>query len=168
MITGLIVFGPLLAVGFAVVRFWGHGVSAHDVVLGAVLYAVTGHGVTVGYHRLFAHRSFKASRALKIALAVAGSLAFQGALIGWVSNHRLHHAHSDRDGDPHSPALSGGGPGSQLRGLWHAHMGWFFGAPPTSEQFVPDLLADADLRVVSRLFPLWCLLTLTIPFGLGW
>jgi stearoyl-CoA desaturase (delta-9 desaturase) len=47
-------------------------------------------------------------------------------------------------------------------------MGWFFGSPPTSEQFVTDLLADADLRVVSRLFPLWCLLTLTIPFGLGW
>jgi len=53
VITCLIVFGPLLAVVLAVVHFWAHGVSAHDLVLAVVLYFVAGHGVTIGFHRLF-------------------------------------------------------------------------------------------------------------------
>ena len=128
-ITCLIVFGPLLAVILAVIHFWGHGVSARDLVLAVALYAISGHGVTIGFHRLFAHRSFKARRPLKIALAVAGSMAFEGAVIGWVANHRLHHTFADRPGDPHSPALHGSGVIARLRGLGHAHMGWFFGPP---------------------------------------
>src|SRR5438105_6621033 len=73
VITCLIVFGPLLAVVLAVLHFWGHGVSARDLVLAVVLYLVAGHGVTVGFHRLFAHRSFKVRRPLQVALAVAAS-----------------------------------------------------------------------------------------------
>jgi len=169
VITCLIVFGPLLAVVLAVLHFWGHGVSARDLVLAVVLYFVAGHGVTVGFHRLFAHRSFKARRPLKIALAVAGSMAFEGAVIGWVANHRLHHTFADRPGDPHSPALHGSGATGRLRGLWHAHMGWFFGPPTMAEsRYAPDLMTDADLRVVSRLFPLWCVVSLALPFGIGW
>ena len=151
-ITCLIVFGPLLA-----------------VILAVALYAISGHGVTIGFHRLFAHRSFKARRPLKIALAVAGSMAFEGAVIGWVANHRLHHTFADRPGDPHSPALHGSGVIARLRGLGHAHMGWFFGPPAMAEsRYAPDLLADRDLRIISRLFPLWCVVSLALPFGLGW
>jgi stearoyl-CoA desaturase (delta-9 desaturase) len=168
-VTCLIVFGPLAAVVLAVLHFWGHGVSGRDLILAVVLYAVVGHGVTVGFHRLFAHRSFKARRPLKIALAVAGSMAFEGAVIGWVANHRLHHTFADRPGDPHSPALHGSGMTARWVGLWHAHMGWFFRPPATAEsRYAPDLLADGDLRTVSRLFPLWCVLSLALPFGVGW
>jgi stearoyl-CoA desaturase (Delta-9 desaturase) len=168
-ITCLIVFGPLLAVALAVLHFWGHGVGARDVALAVVLYAVTGHGVTVGFHRLFAHRSFKARRPLKIALAVAGSMAFEGAVIGWVANHRLHHTFADRPGDPHSPVAEGSGVAARWRGLWHAHMGWFFRPPAMAEtRYAPDLMADRDLRVVSRLFPLWCVVSLALPFAIGW
>jgi stearoyl-CoA desaturase (delta-9 desaturase) len=168
-VTALFVFGPLVALGFALVHFWNRGISALDVALTVGFYVVVGHGVSVGFHRLFAHRSFRAARGLKVALAVAGSMAFEGSLIAWVSNHRLHHAHADKDGDPHSPALNGSGFRHQLAGLWHAHMGWFFRPAATCQRkFGSDLAADADLRVVNRLFPVWCVLSLALPFGLGW
>src|SRR3954465_12455937 len=90
-ITVLLVVGPVVAVAGGVPLLWGHALHARDVVLGVILYAVTGHGVTVGFHRLFTHRSFKASRPLKVVLGVAGSMAIQGSLTGWVANHRRHH-----------------------------------------------------------------------------
>jgi stearoyl-CoA desaturase (delta-9 desaturase) len=169
VITVVFVIGPILALLFALQHFWGRGVSIRDIVLAVVFYVVIGHGVTVGFHRLFAHKSFHAKRWLKITLAVTGSMAFQGSIIAWVSNHRLHHAHSDKPGDPHSPALDGPGIRGQLKGLWHAHMGWFFRPAATSQQrFAPDLMADRDVRTVNRLFPLWCAVSLVVPFGLGW
>ncbi|CAN5662202.1 acyl-CoA desaturase [soil metagenome] len=166
--TALIVFGPLVALGYAAVRFWGSGITLLDVILAAVLYTVAGHGVTVGFHRLFAHRSFTANRPLKVALAVAGSLSFQGAVIGWVGDHRRHHAHSDRDGDPHSPYRRDGRTLAPLRGLWHAHTGWLFASrSDTGTRRPADLAADRDLVVIDRLFPLWCVVSLVLPFGLG-
>ena len=91
------------------------------------LFFVTGHGVTIGYHRLLALKSFVASRSLKLTLAAAGSMAFQGGPIGWVARYRRHHVFADAEQDPHSPHRFGGGVGGQLRGLWHAHVGWLFG-----------------------------------------
>jgi stearoyl-CoA desaturase (delta-9 desaturase) len=168
-LTTLVVVGPLLALGAAVVRFWGHGVSARDLVLAAAFYVVAGFGVTVGFHRLFTHRSFKANVPLEIGLAIAGSLAVEGGLVGWVANHRRHHTFSDRDGDPHSPWLQGPGAGGRLRGFVHAHMGWFFRPSTTDvERLAPDLLARPHLRVIDRLFPLWFGLSLATPFALGW
>jgi stearoyl-CoA desaturase (Delta-9 desaturase) len=158
-LTGIVVVGPIIALAGAIVRFWGNGVSMRDIVIAVVMYAIAGHGVTVGYHRLFTHRAFKASRGLKISLGLAGSLAFEGGVIAWVANHRCHHAHTDRAGDPHSP----------LSGFWHAHMGWMFRPPDVSnERYAPDMLADRDMRVINALFPVGCVLTLAIPFGLGW
>lgn len=81
----------------------GWGLSPLDVALAACCYCVSGLGVTVGYHRCFTHRAFKARRGLRIALAVAGSLAIEGSPAQWVANHRRHHAFADREGDPHSP-----------------------------------------------------------------
>ena len=94
---------PLLAVGAAGFVVWGHGLSITDVVLSVVFYVITLHGITVGFHRYFTHGSFKANRPLRIALAVAGSLAIEGPVTRWVADHRRHHAFSDREGDPHSP-----------------------------------------------------------------
>ncbi len=169
LLTGVIVFAPLAALVLALAGLWGRGVGLRDVVLTVVLYGVVGHGVTVGFHRLLTHRSFLPRRPLKIALAVAGSMAFEGPVIGWVADHRRHHAFTDREGDPHSPHGHGVGLRAQLHGLWHAHTGWLFAHSPTSRQrFARDLLADRDLMVIDRLFPLWCVISLTLPFGAGW
>jgi stearoyl-CoA desaturase (delta-9 desaturase) len=170
VITGVIIITPLLALAFAVVRFWGNGIGLRDLILATVLYVVVGHGVTVGFHRLFAHRSFTAVRPLKIALATIGSMAFQGGPIGWVADHRRHHVFSDAEGDPHSPhGHHGTGVSGQLRGLWHAHVGWLFNHSPTSwQRHAADMLKDRDLVVVNQLFPLWCVVSLAVPFGIGW
>ena len=169
VVTGLLVAGPVAAVAIAVPVLWGHALHARDVVLAAVLYAVTGHGVTVGFHRLFTHRGFTPHRTLKIALAVAGSMAVEGSVITWVANHRRHHVHSDQPGDPHSPHVSTSGPHGPVRGFVHAHVGWLFAADTTSaERYAPDVLRDRDLTIVSRLFPLLALASLTLPFLAGW
>src|ERR1700749_1000428 len=90
-----------------------------------------GLGVTIGFPRLLTHRSFTAVPALRVALAIAGSMSFEGEVIGWVAIHRRHHAFTDRPGDPHSPYRYGSSVGGQLRGLAHAHMGWLLRDDPT-------------------------------------
>jgi stearoyl-CoA desaturase (delta-9 desaturase) len=168
-ITAALVIGPFVAVAAAVPLLWGSVIHVRDVVLAVVLYAVTGHGVTVGFHRMFTHRSFKATRPLKIVLAVAGSMAVEGSLVSWVANHRRHHMFSDREGDPHSPHGHGSGLRGQLRGFAHAHIGWLFktdNSPP--ERFAPDMLRDRDVLIISRLFPLLALASFAIPFLAGW
>ena len=176
VITSFIVIGPIVALALVAAGLWGRHVSTTDIALLVGLYAVSCLGVTAGYHRLFTHRSFVAARGLKIALAVMGSVAFEGSLTSWVANHRRHHRYSDRAGDPHSPVVNRAADGSPesspvafLRGLLHAHVGWLFRAEPADEQrYAADLLDDRDLRVVSRLFPLWALCGLAIPFFAGW
>lgn len=168
-VAGLLIIGPLVGVALGTVLLWGHAVHLRDVIVAVVLYVVTGHGITVGYHRMFTHRSFRPNRPLKVALAVAGSMAVQGSVISWVAAHRRHHVFSDHAGDPHSPALDEPTLMGQLRGFAHAHMGWFFLSDPTSaERFAPDLVTDHDVAAVSRLFPVFAVATFAIPFGLGW
>jgi stearoyl-CoA desaturase (delta-9 desaturase) len=167
--TALLVIGPAVALAFAIPLLWGRVVHLHDIVLFVIFYLVSGFGVTVGYHRLFTHRGFTPTRTLKIALASAGSLAMEGSLIGWVANHRKHHAFSDRAGDPHSPHQHGDGFAAPLRGFFHAHIGWLFRANATSaERYAPDLVNDADVAIISRLFPLFAVFSLAAPFFLGW
>jgi len=169
IITGALAVGPLLAAGVAVPLLWGSAVHLRDLILAAVLYAVTGHGVTVGFHRMFTHRSFKPKRALKIALGVAGSMAIEGSIVSWVASHRRHHMFSDGEGDPHSPHLYGTGPVAQLRGFAHAHVGWLFRGDTTpADRYAPDLLRDRDITVLSGLFPVFAVASLAIPFGVGW
>lgn len=159
---------PLLALIAAVPLAWGRGIGWSDVVIAAVFYVISGLGITVGFHRYFTHSSFKAHRALRIALAVAGSLAMQGPVIDWVADHRRHHAFSDKEGDPHSPWLYGTGARALAKGFWHSHMGWLFERDQTNERrYTPDLLADADIQRVDGLFTLWSVLTLAVPALLG-
>lgn len=168
-LTGAIVVAPLAALAAGVWLAWGRAITVTDVLLGLALYVVTGLGVTVGFHRLFTHRSFTARRWLKIVLAVAGSMSFQGSVIDWVAIHRRHHAFTDRPGDPHSPYRYGTGLRGQLRGAAHAHLGWMFGNDPTSaRRYAPDLQADRTMMRVSRAFPALCALSLTLPFAAGW
>jgi stearoyl-CoA desaturase (delta-9 desaturase) len=168
-ITLLILLGPLVGVVAAAMSLIGHFPTILDIVLAVVFYTIAGHGVTAGFHRLFAHRSFHARRSVKIALALAGSLAFEGAVIGWVANHRRHHAYTDRIGDPHSPHLRGATPWAQLRGALHAHIGWLLqGQATDAKRWAPDLTGDPDLVLIDRLFPLLCVVSLGAPTLIGW
>jgi stearoyl-CoA desaturase (delta-9 desaturase) len=168
-VTALLVIAPGIALGIALPLLWGHSVNLLDVVLAVIFYLVTGHGIAIGYHRLFTHSSFTPNRPLKIILASLGSMALEGSVIGWVANHRRHHMFSDRPGDPHSPHRYGPGAWSQVRGFFHAHVGWLFSVDTTSaDRYAPDLLVDRDLVIVSRLFPLFAVFSLALPFVLGW
>jgi stearoyl-CoA desaturase (delta-9 desaturase) len=169
LVTALLVFAPLIALGLLPVLGWQHHIRLGDVVLAICLYLFTGFGVAAGLHRLFAHRSFKAHPVLKVILAVAGSMALEGSLIGWVAIHRRHHMFSDQPGDPHSPYRYGSGPLGTLRGFLWAHVGWLFANDPTdTKRFAPDLLRDKSLVVVDRLFPVLAVSSLAIPFAIGW
>ncbi|WP_328830655.1 acyl-CoA desaturase [Streptomyces sp. NBC_00252] len=168
-ITAAIVVLPFVGLGLAGWLLWGRLIHPVDIVLAAVLYTVTGLGVTVGFHRGLTHGSYRAIRPVRIVLAVAGSMSFQGDVIGWVATHRRHHAFTDRPGDPHSPYRYGTHLRGQLHGLFDAHVGWLFRNEQTPpERYAPDLVADPDIRAVSRAFPWLCLVTLALPFGLGW
>jgi len=159
---------PLLTLVAAVPFAWGWGLSWWDIGLAAGFYVVSSLGVTVGYHRYFTHGSFKAKRPLRIALALAGSLASQGSVVTWVADHRRHHAFSDREGDPHSPWLFGTSPLAIARGFWHSHMGWLFQRDKTNaERFAPDLLTDKDIQLVDKLFVPMTVVTLGLPGLIG-
>ena len=159
---------PFLAVLAAIPIAWGWGLSWTDVVLFVVFYFITGEGITVGFHRYFTHGAFRAVRPLRIALAVAGSLAIEGPVIRWVSDHRRHHAFSDREGDPHSPWRYGETTGALMKGLFFAHIGWLFDVEQTNQaKYAPDLLADRDIRRVDALFPVWVATSLLAPAILG-
>jgi stearoyl-CoA desaturase (delta-9 desaturase) len=159
---------PALALVAAVPLAWGWGLGWTDVGLAAFFYTFTSLGVTIGFHRYFTHGAFKATRALRIGLAVTGSMAMQGPIIGWVADHRRHHAYADREGDPHSPWLFGTSATALVKGFWHAHMGWMFRRELTNAaRFAPDLLADPDVQRVSRWFPALTVVTLTAPAVAG-
>jgi stearoyl-CoA desaturase (delta-9 desaturase) len=160
----LFVVVPFLAFLAAVPVAWGWGMGWTDLALFVVFYYVSGLGITIGYHRLFTHGSFKANRPLRIGLAIAGSMAIEGPVIRWVADHRRHHAYSDRDGDPHSPWRYGETTGALMKGLFWAHLGWMFDEMHTNrDKYTPDLMRDKDVRFVDKLFPVWLLLSLLLP-----
>ena len=160
---------PFLGLIAAAWGTWGTGLGALEAVLFVTTYLVTGFGITVGFHRLFTHQSFQTKPWVRNAFAIAGSMAIQGPVIRWVADHRRHHAFSDQPGDPHSPHLDEG-PGVRgvLKGLWHAHMGWFFSEEQTSaKRWAPDLVKDPAMRLIDRLFPLWVALSFGLPAVVG-
>jgi stearoyl-CoA desaturase (delta-9 desaturase) len=161
---------PVGLVGFAAWLAWGGALRWPDLAVLAVTYLLTGLGVTVGFHRLFTHRSFKTSTAMRVLLGALGSAAVEGPVIEWVSNHRKHHQFSDQPGDPHSPHVDhGSGWRGALGGLFHAHVGWIFkgDALASEERYAKDLLADPVVRFLDRTFLLWALAGLAFPFALG-
>jgi stearoyl-CoA desaturase (Delta-9 desaturase) len=159
---------PFLAVLAAVPIAWGGFLGWRDVVLAVVFYTIAGHGISIGFHRLFTHKSFKPNRPMKYALAIAGSLAIEGPVIRWVADHRKHHKFSDRDGDPHSPWRYGETLSALTKGFIYAHVGWLFDTEQTPQrQYAPDLLKDKDIVRVSRLFPLLVATSLLLPAIIG-
>jgi len=168
LMTLVAIVVPLLGVIAAPFFLWGWGFRWTDLGLLLGMYFFTLLGITVGFHRLFVHRSFETYMWLKFIWAVLGSMAVQGSLFQWVGMHRRHHQHSDTPEDPHSPQHGGRGVLGLLRGFWHAHIGWFFQPdPPDLDHYVKDLSASRSLRVASYLFPLWVALGLAIPAVMG-
>ena len=170
IITGIVTIAPFLALGVACWQTWANLLHWRDVLVFGVMYVLTGLGVTVGFHRLFTHRSFATSRPLRAILGVLGSAAIEGPVISWVADHRKHHAFSDREGDPHSPHVDHGrGWSGAIKGLLHAHVGWLFihtqrGA---KQRYAPDLMKDPVIKLVDRTFVLWALGGLGVAFCLG-
>jgi stearoyl-CoA desaturase (Delta-9 desaturase) len=162
---------PFAATLTAIVLLWNSVVSATDLAILAVMYVLTGFGVTVGFHRMLTHRAFQAPKPVEYAFAILGSMAVQGPVADWVADHRKHHAHADHEGDPHSPHVGhGDGVGAVLRGLWHAHVGWLLSdqGQASARRYAPELLEDRGMRLISRRFPLLVLLSLAIPAVAGW
>ncbi|HET9690106.1 MAG TPA: acyl-CoA desaturase [Acidimicrobiales bacterium] len=160
----LFIVVPFAAVVAAVPVAWGWGLSWRDVVIAVAMYWFAGHGVTVGFHRLFTHKAFKASRWLKVLLAIAGSMSIEGPIIQWVADHRKHHRFTDRDGDPHSPWRYGTSVRALTKGFVHSHMGWLFDMEQTSHQrYAPDMLKDPDIVAVNQSFKYLVAASMLIP-----
>lgn len=159
---------PAIAVLSIVPMVWGRFVGPVDVILFFVFYVITGHGITVGFHRYFTHGSFKANRGLKIGLAIAGGMAIQGPTTRWVADHRRHHAFSDHEGDPHSPWAYGRGAKNMVKGFWHSHIGWMYDVEQTNQaRFAPDLIADPDIQRVDASFQWLVAASLILPGVIG-
>lgn len=169
-ITTAAVVIPFAGFVLAIVLLWGGLVSGRDLAIFAVMYALVGFGITIGFHRLLTHRSFETSPVVRGALAILGSMSLQGAVIHWVADHRKHHTFADEKGDPHSPHTHDGeGWRAVLGGMWHAHTGWLFDRDEraSARRYARDLREDPVIRFVDRYFLVWVLLGLFIPFLAG-
>jgi stearoyl-CoA desaturase (delta-9 desaturase) len=156
----IVVVVPLLATGLAIRLLWARAVQWPDLALLLSMYALVAFGVTVGYHRMLTHRSFRPHPVVKCLLLILGSMSVEGPALQWAATHIKHHALSDREGDPHSP----------VDGFFHAHIGWMFGdGEGDPNHYCPHLMKDQLIVFISRTFLLWAVLGLVIPFALdGW
>jgi stearoyl-CoA desaturase (delta-9 desaturase) len=164
-IAGVIVpFGGAL---IAVLLLWSSWVDGIDLAIFGAMYLATALGVTIGFHRLLTHRAFATHPRVERIFAVLGSLSVQGSVLDWVADHRKHHAHTDQEGDPHSPHV---GEGGGLRGLWHAHTGWLWKTQGQADwkRYARDLYDDPKMRRIGKRFPLIVLASLLVPTIAGY
>jgi stearoyl-CoA desaturase (delta-9 desaturase) len=171
IITGLLTFVPFALLFVAAWQTWNDALRPSDLIIFGTIYLLTGLGITVGFHRLFTHRSFRTTPWLRGVFAALGSAAIEGPVISWVADHRKHHACSDREGDPHSPHVGhGSGWTGALKGFVHAHVGWIFihTQRGSKKRFAPDLLRDPVVSFVDRTFLIWAVLGFAVAFGLGY
>lgn len=170
--VGLIVVLPVIGVLGGLLAIARSMIGPVEVWTFAGFYIASGLGISLGYHRLFTHLSFRAKPALRALLAVCGAMALEGPIIRWVADHRRHHRYTDQDGDPHSPHRHAAAPGdlvALLRSLLRAHLGWFFDAEKTrASQYAPDLLRDRVITTIDRLYPLWALISIVAPGLVSW
>jgi stearoyl-CoA desaturase (delta-9 desaturase) len=162
---------PFAATIAAIVLLWNSFVSPADLIIAAVMYMLTAAGITVGFHRLLTHRSFQTSKPLEYTFAILGSMAVQGPVISWVADHRKHHAHTDEEGDPHSPHVGhDDGVRGVLAGLWHAHSGWLMSTQGRADwkRYAPDLYEDRGMRTIGRRFVPLVFASLAIPALAGY
>jgi stearoyl-CoA desaturase (delta-9 desaturase) len=169
--TGTVTVLPVLCLLIVAWQVWGAWLGWNDIFVFLIMYVSTALGVTVGFHRMLTHRSFKTTPFVRGVFTVLGSAAIEGPVISWVADHRKHHAFSDKPGDPHSPHVDhGSGWRGALKGLAHAHVGWLFLHTNRGRRtrYAPDLIADPVVSAIDRRF-VWCVAGgLIAPFLLGW
>ena len=154
----VVVVLPFLATLFAIELLWQLAVNWTDIALLISFIVMAGLGVTIGYHRMLTHRSFQPNPVVKFIFLAFGSMAVEGPALEWAATHIKHHAHSDREGDPHSP----------VEGFWHAHMGWMFKTTDADPNvYCRNLVRDPMVVFMSSTFFLWVILSLAIPFAIG-
>jgi stearoyl-CoA desaturase (delta-9 desaturase) len=171
VVTLVAVVVPAVGVLSAMGLLWEVAFHWVDLALFLGLYLVCAFGTTIGFHRYFTHRGFDTGPVVKSALAILGCMTMQGPVTQWVTDHRKHHALSDREGDPHSPHVGHGeGPWSVVRGFVHAHVGWMFSnlGMEQGRLYGRDLYDDRLVRAIDRLYVLWVALSLGIPFAIGY
>ena len=171
IVTLVAVVVPPLGLFSAMGLLWGVAFRWVDVALLVTLYIVCAFGTTIGFHRYFTHKGFEARAPVKVALAILGCMTMQGPLTQWVTDHRKHHALSDQPGDPHSPHVGHGeGALGALKGFVHAHVGWLFSnlGMEQGREYGKDLYEDRLVRTIDRLYVVWVVLTLGIPFAIGY
>jgi stearoyl-CoA desaturase (delta-9 desaturase) len=167
-LTGVLL--PFAGFLLAVVLLWHTLVDWTDLAIMAALYAATCFGVTGGFHRLLTHRSYQTYKPVEYGFATLGSMAVQGPVMSWVADHRKHHAHTDKEGDPHSPHVGhGSGVRGALRGLWHAHVGWLWrtNGQARAYKYARELVEDRGMKRINRAFPKLVLASLVLPALLG-
>ncbi|MGL4305215.1 MAG: acyl-CoA desaturase [Mycobacteriaceae bacterium] len=168
-IAALVTIG-VPGVGFLIaifLAFHGH-LTVLNISLFVSFYIVQMLGITLGFHRYAAHKTYRTSRFFEGVLMAAGSMALEGPLLFWVATHRRHHRFSDHFGDPHSPNLNGNGFRAKLSGLWWAHIPWMLSDKESKASvFAPDILRDRTLFLHSRMYPFWALVSLLSPALLG-
>ena len=166
-LSGVLV--PFAGFVVAIVLLWDTFVDWSSLAVMVLMYVLTVMGVTLGFHRLLTHRSFQTYKSVQYVVAAIGSMAVQGPVMSWVADHRKHHAHTDREGDPHSPHGHGSGLKGAVAGLWYAHMGWLFDRSGQAEhaRYARDLYEDRGMRVIHRTFGFWVVTGIAIPAALG-
>jgi len=153
------VIAPIIGVIVAMVLLWNQYVFTSDLILLAVFYVLTVLGITIGYHRMLTHQGFQTFWPVRLFFLICGAMAWEGTPSQWAATHIRHHAHSDEEGDPHSP----------LEGFWHAHFGWLFMLSNIEDpkKYAPQLLKDPVVRFVDKTILVWFVLSLALPFALG-
>src|SRR5262249_51025093 len=171
VVTVVAVIVPPLGIFSAMGLLWGVGFHWIDLAVLAGFYVVCAFGTTIGFHRYFTHKGFETGPVLKSVFAILGCMTMQGPITQWVTDHRKHHAFSDKEGDPPSPhAGHPEGPWGAVAGFVHSHVGWLFRnlGMEQGREYGRDLYEDRLVRTIDRLYLLWVILTFGIPFAIGY
>lgn len=159
---------PLLGAGFALVLVALYGRPLHAMGSFWAMSLATGLGVTIGFHRLFAHRSFITTRWSECLFMILGCMAGMGSPFAWIANHRIHHRNSDQEGDPRAYHIRGRGFFGVLAEGWELYLAWLRDSKESySPSAIKDLASRPDLAWIDRHWFKFFLLGLTIPAGIG-
>lgn len=135
-----------------------YGFQTIDWIMLVVLYVVSGLGITVGYHRLIAHRSFDCPDWVKRCFLVAGGWAFQNSALVWCADHIRHHAKCDLEEDPYNAT----------KGFWHSHCGWlFYKSPHRTSKYEVTLRRDPAILWQDRYYVPILISGFAVPFLIG-
>ncbi len=141
---------PVVAIILGTLYFKNNGFQLSQVLMAIFFYFLTGMSITAGYHRLFAHRTYKANKLVKLILLLFGAATFQNSALKWSADHRIHHNHVDDEKDPYNIN----------KGFWYAHIGWiFFQEKEVDPKYPKDLTNDPLVMWQHRNY-LWLCVTM--------